>query len=37
MYNPFEAVEEQSQANKALAAVAASRRFKPLSCFAFSL
>jgi len=29
MYNPFEAAEEQSMLDKALAAVAASRRFKP--------
>ena len=29
MYNPFEAVEDQSRLDKALAAVAASKRFKP--------
>ena len=29
MYNPFEAAEEQSPLNKALAAVTASRRYKP--------
>ena len=29
MYNPFEAAEEQSRLDKALAAVAASRRFNP--------
>lgn len=29
MYNPFEAAEEQSRLEKALAAVAASRRFNP--------
>jgi len=29
MYNPFEAAEEQSKLNKALAAATASKRFKP--------